>query len=79
MSKQQDKSLIELHPEHETYVESDGNDSDFIPKTKPKVAVKKRTSRVKPRYDLKNKVMYEWDDKTNKFHKQPTKSPRLWN
>ena len=77
MSKQQDKKLVELHPEHETYVESDGNDSDFIPKTKPKVSVKKRTSRVKPRYDLKNKVMYEWDDKTNKFHKQPTKISKV--
>ena len=77
MSKQQDQSLMELHPENETYVDSDANDSDFVPKTKPKVAAKRRTSRVKPRYDLKNKVMYEWDEKTNKFHKQPIKISKV--
>ena len=76
-SKQQDQSLMELHPENETYVDSDANDSDFVPKTKPKVAAKRRTSRVKPRYDLKNKVMYEWDEKSNKFHKQPIKISKV--
>ena len=63
MSKKLDQSLIELHPETKKYVDSDANDSDFVPKTKLKVAAKRRTSRVKPRYDINNKVMYEWDEK----------------
>ena len=59
MSNKQNKKLIEIDPEAENYVDSDADDSNFVTKHEEKLTPKKCTSRVKPCYDPKNKVMYE--------------------
>ena len=53
--------------ENEPYITSNADDFDFEPPPEINKKPFKRTSRVKQRYDIQNKLMYAWNDKNNAF------------
>ena len=55
----------DYNPENDPYPPLDAEDENFMHPPTPKIASIKKSLRVKPRYDLRNKMMYMWDDKTS--------------